>query len=236
MEFDPPLIEARLIRRYKRFLADVIMPDGSELTVHTPNTGSMLGCAIAGNRVWLRDTQNPKRKYRYSWEMSEGEGGTRIGVHTGIVNRLVREALDKGLLESLRGYPEVAEERPYGSEGSRIDLLLSGHATAPDVYVEIKNVTACDEADSAIFPDAVTLRGQKHLRELMGVVGEGGRAVLLFCVQREDVVCVRPAEWIDPHYAALLRKAEAAGVELLALRARLSTQAIELDTPIPVVV
>ncbi len=234
MEFDPPLIEARLLRRYKRFLADVRLPSGAELTVHTPNTGAMHGCAIPGHRVWLRDSRNPKRKHRYSWVLSEGEGGALVGVDTGAVNVLVAEAIDTGLIGPLQGYEQLRGEVRYGLERSRIDLLLTGHAQLADAYVEIKNVTAVDATGCGYFPDAVTTRGQKHLRELMQVVAAGWRGVLLFCVQRDDLEALRPADEVDPAYGTLLRQAAAAGVELLAYCAQPTPEAIRLYRPLPI--
>jgi len=234
MEFTPPLQPATLLRRYKRFLADVRLPDGRERTVHTPNTGAMLGCSTPGSRIWLRDTGNPKRKYPLSWEASELTDGTLVGVNTGLVNRLVAEGIDAGVVAPLQGYATLRSEVRYGHERSRIDLLLEG-PDHPRCYVEIKNVTARDEAGCALFPDAVTTRGSRHLRELMRVVEEGERAVLLFCVQRSDAVAVRPADEIDPRYGATLRAAAAAGVELLAYRATVTPETVRLTTSLPVI-
>jgi sugar fermentation stimulation protein A len=225
---------AKLIRRYKRFLADVELADGSVITVHTPNTGSMLGCAEPGCTVWLRDTESATRKYRYSWELSETLDGVLVGVNTGIVNRLLMAALADGSVPELAGYPVVRPEVRYGAEGSRIDLLLTGHADGRDCYVEIKNVTARDADGCAIFPDAVTARGTKHLRELAGMAAAGQRAVLFFCVQRGDVHAVRPADAIDPLYGRTLREAAAGGVELLAYGAAVSPGRIALATRLPV--
>lgn len=220
MLIDPPLFSATLLKRYKRFLADVRLDDGSELTVHTPNTGSMLGCAEPGMRVWLRDTQNPKRRYRYSWEMSETATGVKIGVNTMISNQLVTEAIESGIVTELQGYAEILTEVPYGHERSRIDLLLKNGTQ--DCYVEIKNVTAKDEQGLAIFPDAVSQRGTKHLRELKAMVEVGYRAVIFFSVQRGDVTGFRPAREIDPLYAKTLVEVMAAGVEALAWQAEVS--------------
>lgn len=235
MKFSPPLQPARLLRRYQRFLADVVLPGGETLTVHTPNTGAMTGCAEPGSTIFLRDTANPKRKYRYSWEMSENRQGVMVGVHTGLTNALVREAIENGVVAELQGYRTIRQEVRYGAEGSRIDLLLGGHADGRDCYVEIKNVTTCDAQGCGYFPDAVSARASKHLRELMGVVGQGGRGVIFFCVQRGDVERVRPADEIDPLYGRTLRQALACGVEALAYRAAVSPDAIELDTPLPLI-
>ncbi len=235
MKFDHPLQPATLIRRYKRFLADVVLPNGEEITVHTPNTGAMTGCAEPGSTVFLRDVDNPKRKYRYSWEMTENSQGVMVGVHTGLTNALVREAIESGVVAELQGYETIRQEVKYGEEGSRIDLLLEGHADGRDCYVEIKNVTTCDEQGFGYFPDAVSSRATKHLRELMGVVERGGRGVIFFCVQRGDVERVRPADEIDPKYGETLRQALAAGVEALACRALVRPDVVILDTPLPVI-
>ena len=226
MLIDPPLFPATLIKRYKRFLADVRLDDGTELTVHTPNTGSMLGCAGPGMRIWLRDTQNPKRKYRYSWEMSETANGVKIGVNTMISNQLVTEAIDSGVIVELQGYNQILSEVPYGHENSRIDLLLKNESQP--CYVEIKNVTAADAKGLAIFPDAVSQRGAKHLRELKAMIEAGHRAVILFSVQRGDIKGFRPATEIDPVYAQTLQDVTVAGVEALAYQAEVSPGEIRL--------
>jgi len=234
MKFDPPLQSATLIRRYKRFLADVEMPNGETTVVHTPNTGAMTGCAEPGSTIWLRDVNNPKRKYRYSWEMTQNLQGVMVGVHTGMTNALVREAIEGGVVEELQGYETIRQEVKYGEEGSRIDLLLEGHADGRDCYVEIKNVTTCDARDFGYFPDAVSVRASKHLRELMAMVARGQRAVIFFCVQRGDVERVRPADEVDTIYGETLRQALAAGVEALAYRARVTPEEIVLEKALPV--
>jgi sugar fermentation stimulation protein A len=235
MEFASPLEPAILIRRYKRFLADVRMPSGEILTVHTPNTGAMTGCAEPGSTVWLRDADNPKRKYRYSWEMTTNSEGVMVGVHTGITNALVAEAIESGVIAELQGYGAIRQEVKYGEEGSRIDLLLEGHSNGPDCYVEIKNVTTCDAQGYGYFPDAVSVRATKHLRELMHMVAQGRRAAIFFCVQRGDVQQVRPADEIDAAYGDTLRQAIAAGVEALAYRARVTPSEVVLEKALPVI-
>ena len=232
MLIHPPLFAATLLKRYKRFLADVRLDDGTELTVHTPNTGSMLGCAEPGMRIWLRDTQNPKRKYRYSWEMSETPDGEKIGVNTTISNQLVKEAIESGIATELQGYQQILSEVPYGHENSRIDLLLKNDAQ--HCYVEIKNVTAADARGRAMFPDAVTQRGTKHLRELKAMAAAGHRAVIFFAIQRGDVTGFRPATEIDPVYAATLADVLAAGVEALAYQAAVTPGEICLQHRLPV--
>lgn len=235
MLFDPPLQSAILIQRYKRFLADVRLPDGSQLTLHCPNTGSMLNCQVPGSRVWYSTAANPDRKYPHTWELVESPEGELIGINTGRANHLVREAIEAQRLVELRDYPVLRGEVSYGQEKSRIDLLLQGHASQPDCYVEIKNVSLGMGAGLGLFPDAVTQRGQKHLRELMQVRAAGLRAVLLFCVQHTGIAELRPADAIDPEYGMLLREASAQGVELLAYAASLAPGEITLAARLPVV-
>jgi sugar fermentation stimulation protein A len=233
MEFSSPLVEATLLRRYKRFLADVRLGDGEVITVHTANTGSMLGCAEPGSRVWLSRSANAARKYPYSWEITETVAGILVGVNTALPNALVREAIEAGVIEELQGYRSVRGEVPYGAERSRIDWLLEGGEQAA-CYVEVKNVTAA-VAETAIFPDAVSARGAKHLRELMAVVAAGQRGVLCFCVQRNDVTAVRPADEIDAVYGQTLREALRTGVEAVAYQAEVTTSGIALRRSLPVV-
>ena len=230
MEFTTPLIEARLRKRYKRFLADVELASGELLTVHTANTGAMLGCSEPGSRVWLSVSDNPKRKYPHSWEIVEVAPGVLCGINTLLSNALVSEAIEAGRIPELDGYEKLRREVPYGQERSRIDILLeSPQQTAiPSCYVEVKNVTLADDG-VAMFPDAPTARGLKHLRELMEVVKQGERAVLVYCVQREDCSEFRPAEKVDAHYASVLREAIGQGVEVLAYQASVSVEAISLD-------
>jgi len=230
MRYDSPLTPAILSRRYKRFLADVMLADGTVLTVHTPNTGSMLGCSEPGSRIWIRDSGNRSRKYPWTWEITETADGVLVGVNTALSNRLVREGIESGVIEELSGYDTVRGEVCYGNERSRIDLLLEGKSGR--CYVEVKNVTAAKEG-FAFFPDAPTARGVKHLRELAETVRKGDRAVLLFCVQREDVHAVRPADHIDSEYGRTLRAAAAQGVELMAYRAKVSPREIWLDASLP---
>lgn len=220
MKFPEPLIEGRLMRRYKRFLADVRLPDGREVVAHCPNTGSMLGCQPDGARVWLSASDNPKRKLPYTWELVETSPGELACINTARPNAQARHGLEAGTVEELSGYSSVRAEVRYGSEKSRIDLHLSGHPSRADAWVEVKNVTLC-EAGAGYFPDAVTTRGQKHLRELMAQVREGDRGVLLFVVNHTGITSVKPADHIDAAYGQLLREAVAAGVEVLAYRAEL---------------
>lgn len=222
------------MRRYKRFLADVELEPGRVVTAHTANTGAMTGCAEPGSRAWLSDSGNPQRKYPLSWEIVETNSATMVGINTLLANRLAEEAIEQSLIRELTGYRHLRREVRYGSENSRIDLLLEGHASQGDCYVEVKNVTLV-EGEVALFPDAVSARGTRHLRELMAMVEGGYRAVLLFCVQRGDATEVRPADTIDPEYGATLREAISRGVEVMAWRARVSPQEIVLETELPVV-
>ena len=231
MRYQPPLIPATLIRRYKRFLADVTLESGEEIIVHTPNTGSMMGCSDPGSRIWLRDSNNPKRKYRYSWIMVENGEGVLIGIDTALPNTLVSEAINNGTVKELQDYAEIRQEVPYGKESSRIDLLLKDSDKA-DCYIEIKNVTASVEEGVALFPDAVTKRGTKHLRELMEMVKQGHRAVIFYCIQRTDAHSFRPADEIDPEYSDTLRQAVQSGVEALAYRAEVSADGVSLKSPV----
>lgn len=224
MKFPEPLVEGRLIRRYKRFLADVRLSDGREVTAHCPNTGSMLGCQPTEGRVWLSESNNPKRKLRYTWELVETAPGMLACVNTARPNAQAQEAIGAGRVGPLTGYRYCRPEVKYGSERSRIDLLLSGHETKPDAWVEVKNVTLAENGQG-FFPDAVTERGQKHLRELMAQVAGGDRAVLFFVVNHTGIETVRPADHIDARYGQLLREACDAGVEVLAYRAALGNGA-----------
>jgi sugar fermentation stimulation protein A len=224
-----PLYPGRLIRRYQRFIADVELDNGTHVTAHCPNSGSMKGCAAPGSPVLLSVSENPKRRFKYTWELVFAEGNW-VGINTGLPNRLVREGIEKDIITELRGYPTIRPEVRYG-EKSRIDLLL----VAPSglCYVEVKNVTLV-EGKTALFPDAVTTRGQKHLRELMAVVRRGERGVIFFVVQRGDGVSVAPADNIDAEYGRLLRLATESGVEVLAYQARITPEEILLTHRVPV--
>lgn len=224
-----PLYPGRLIRRYQRFLADVLLDSGETVTAHCPNSGSMKGCAIPGSRVLLSISDNPKRKLAHTWELVETDG-VWAGINTGLPNRIVHEAIAAGQIPELTGYAGIRPEVPYGT-ASRIDLLLTG--SRPPCYVEVKNVTLVEQG-AARFPDAVTTRGQKHLRELMEVVSAGQRGVIFFLVQRPDAVSVAPADDIDPEYGRLLRLAAAHGVEALAYRAEVTPDMILLRNRLPI--
>ncbi|MDH5230363.1 MAG: DNA/RNA nuclease SfsA [Gammaproteobacteria bacterium] len=234
MRLTTPLIKARLIKRYKRFLADVELATGEVVTVHTANTGSMLGCAEPGSWVWLRDTRNPKRKYTLSWEMVENLNGVLIGIDTQLANRLVEEAIRAQLIPELVGYAAIRREVKFESNNSRFDLFLSEHQALANCFIEVKNVTAIDEHQVAIFPDAVSVRGQKHLQHLVLARQQGLRAAMVYCVQREDATAFRPADEIDPSYAKLLRESQTAGVEIYAYRAVVNLKEIRLSTALEV--
>lgn len=232
MRYAGQLIEGTLIRRYKRFLADVRLADGSEVTAHAPNTGSMIGCDEPGSRVWLLDTGNPKRKYPLSWELVEVEGGVLVGTNTGLANGLVREGIETGVITELQGYDSLRPEVPYGNS-SRIDLLLED-ARRGRCYVEVKNVTMAVDG-IAYFPDSVSERATRHLLELRQVVADGDRAVVFFCVQRRDAGEVRPADDIDELFGSTLRQVVTAGVEPLAYAADIGMEAVRLKRRLPVV-
>jgi len=230
--FENKLVSGVLVRRYKRFLADVDLAGLGRITVHCPNTGSMLGLDRPGMRVWLRETHGKGRKYRFSWELAETPAGVLVGINTGRSNGLVQEALQYGRLEAFHGFSSIRREVRVG--GSRLDFLLAGHPGSPDCFVEVKNVTAAVRAGVALFPDAVSERASRHLRELAELRRSGARSALVYCVQRPDVSSVRPAVEIDPHYAATLSEARAAGVEVYALAARTSPTEIVLERPVQV--
>lgn len=213
----PALTEGRLVRRYRRFLADVRLPDGTVVTAHCPNTGSLLGCADPGLRVWLARAASPRRRLAWSWLLVESPQGALVWIDTARSNTVVAEAIAAGAVPPLAGYAGLRREVRFGREGSRVDLLLEDPARGR-CYVEVKHVTAVDGAGYAIFPDAVTERGRRHLRELVRHRMAGDRAAVVFCVARGDARALRPADEIDPAYGAALREAVAAGVEAIALR------------------
>jgi sugar fermentation stimulation protein A len=223
----PPVIFGTLIKRYKRFLADVELEDGTVITVHCPNTGRMTTCAEPGWRVALSDSENPKRKYRYTWELVHN-GNCWICVNTGRANQMAYEAVSKGWIPALSGYSEVIREQKFGT--SRFDLLLkSGNDLC---YVEVKSVTLLTDDGCYAFPDAVTERGRKHLNELVDVVKAGHRAAMLFVISRSDGTTFRAAHEIDPQYAEALDAALAGGVEAHAWRAAVSPEEIALKNAV----
>lgn len=233
MRFSSPLEAGRLLRRYKRFFADIVTDAGEELCIHCPNTGSMLNCMAEGARVWFQRSTDPKRKLPGTWELVETPHGRLACVNTGRANRLVEEALLAGVIQELAGFTSLRREVAYGLENSRADFLLD-YPTGP-VFVEVKSVTL-GFADSrvAAFPDAITTRGTRHLRELAALAREGVRAVQLYCVNLTDIDAVRPAGEIDPRYAAALEEAQQAGVELLAYGTDISLEEIRVRQRLPV--
>ncbi|MFK3726237.1 DNA/RNA nuclease SfsA [Pseudomonas monteilii] len=233
MLFAPELERGRLLRRYKRFLADIELPTGEQLTIHCPNTGSMLNCMREGGDVWFTRSNDPKRKLPGTWELSETPQGRLACINTGRANALVEEALRAGIITELAGFHTLRREVAYGEERSRVDFYLE-YAEGP-AYVEVKSVTL-GYPDSAVaaFPDAVTQRGAKHLRELASLARQGVRAVQLYCVNLSGVEAVRPAQEIDDAYAQALRAAVRDGVEVLAYGTRVETTGIVIDRPLPV--
>ena len=227
MRFDPPLEEGRLLRRYKRFLADIETSSGEQLTIHCPNTGSMLNCMSEGCRVWFSRSQDPKRKLPGTWELGETPHGRLACINTARANALVEEALRGGVMTELAGFTRLRREVRFGEENSRADFCLE-FTTGP-AWIEVKSVTL-GFADSTVaaFPDARTERGARHLRELAAQARAGVRAVQLYCVNLSGIEAVRAAQEIDPAYAAGLREARAAGVEMLAYGAEITPEAIRL--------
>lgn len=227
MRFDPPLEEGRLLRRYKRFLADIETAGGEQLTIHCPNTGSMLNCMSEGCRVWFSRSQDPKRKLPGTWELGETPHGRLACINTARANALVEEALRGGVITELAGFTGLRREVRFGEDNSRADFCLE-FTTGP-AWIEVKSVTL-GFADSAVaaFPDARTERGSRHLRELAAQARAGVRAVQLYCVNLSGIEAVRAAQEIDPAYAAGLREAREAGVEVLAYGAEITSEAISL--------
>lgn len=240
MSFASPLVRGRFLRRYKRFFVDVELEDGAVVVAHCPNTGALTGCLVEGAPVLLEPSDNPARSLRYTWKFV-ALGATWVGVDTGLAVPLVARAITEGLLPELAGYTRTLREVKYGAElRSRIDLLLSRGGELPEgagprtlptgderVYIEVKNTTLV-EPPVALFPDAVTERGQKHLEELVHVRRTGQRAAMVYCLQRADCEVFRPARAVDPRYAELLGWAVSQGVEAYAIRAEPSPQGIRL--------
>lgn len=234
MRFPAPLIPATLVRRYKRFLADVILPSGEEVTVHVANPGSMIGLAAPGSKVWLSKSANPNRKLAHSWELVEvdfGGGPEIVGINTGHPNALVAEAIAGGAIPELVGYASLRREVKYG-KNSRVDFLLEDSGRPP-CYVEVKNVHLMRQAGLAEFPDSVTARGAKHLMELADMVAAGSRAVMLFLIQIGSAQRFALARDIDPAYGAAFDRARSAGVEAIAYRCALTTDGIMVAGSVP---
>ena len=233
MKFATPLLRGRLVKRYKRFLADVVLDSGEAVTATCPNTGSMIGLLEPGSPVWLSVSDSPTRKYKHTWELVEAPMGDErqiVGINTGHPNRLVTEAIEGARIKELAGYASLRREVKYG-RNSRIDILLEDPDKAP-CYVEIKNVHMMREPRLAEFPDSVTARGAKHLAEMSDMVAAGHRAVMLYLIQMSTPTAFRLARDIDSAYGAAFDAAKAAGVEAIAYRCRISPAEIAVDKPV----
>jgi sugar fermentation stimulation protein A len=245
MQFNPPLQKAQLLKRYKRFLVDVRFADGDMVTVYCPNTGSMRNCIVEGSACWLSASDNPARKYRYTWELATTLDNGFACINTLRATTLVREAIEGDLVKELRNYANLESEVKYGKEGSRIDFLLKNRNDGDRrvCYVEVKSVTLLESKggnkkeskNRGYFPDAISTRAAKHLRELMHIVQQGDRAVLFFCVQHSKIKSVSPADHIDAKYGELLRAAIDTGVVVVAYKAKISSRELVLVEAIPVV-
>lgn len=233
MRFQTPLVPGVLVRRYKRFLADVTLEDGQQVTAHCANPGSMMGLAVPGSRVWLEPNDDPKKKLKYGWRLVDHGNGHFTGVDTAVPNRMLRSALEAREVPGLTDHDTLRAEVPYG-EKSRIDFLLS-QSGLPDTYVEVKSVTLMRQAGLAEFPDSVTARGTKHLHELAEMTRLGHRAVMLYLVQRTDCDRLTLARDIDPAYTAAWLRATRAGVETIAMGCEITPEAVMLGTPMQMV-
>ena len=231
MDFARPLIRGTLVRRYKRFLADVMLEDGRAVTAHCANPGAMLGLNAPGTAVWLEPTEAPGRKLGFAWRLVELDGGHFAGIDTSLPNRLVAEALAAGAVPALAGYAAFRPEVAYGSR-SRVDFLATGPGL-PNAYVEVKNVHLRREEDWAEFPDSVTARGARHLADLAAMAAAGHRAVMLYVVQRSDCARLRLAADLDPGYARAFAAARAAGVEAVVHSTHIGTTGVRLAGPLP---
>jgi sugar fermentation stimulation protein A len=224
MRFQTPLVPATLIRRYKRFLADIRLQDGREVTAHCANPGSMMGLAEPGMRIWVEPNDDPKKKLKFGWRLVEHENGHFTGVDTSLPNRALRAAFEAREVAELASYSGVLTEVKYG-QNSRIDILLQGLGL-PDAYVEVKSVTLSRAPGVAEFPDSVTARGAKHLAELSAMAKAGHRAVMFYLIQRTDAEVFRLAGYIDPTYAAAFEEAREAGVEVFAYDTEISPEEV----------
>lgn len=235
MKFAAPLIRGKLVKRYKRFLADVDLDSGEAVTATCPNTGSMMGLISEGLPVWVSTSDSPTRKYKHTWEMVEvdlGRGPSLVGINTGHPNKLVAEAIEADRIKELAGYASLKREVRYG-KNSRIDILLEDPKKGT-CYVEIKNVHMMRKSGFAEFPDSVTERGAKHLAEMSDMVREGHRAVMVYLVQRADAKSLSLARDVDAGYGKAYDAALAAGVEAIAVRCDVSPIAITVDKTIPI--
>lgn len=233
MQFSETLICGTLVKRYKRFLADVALDDGQIVTAHCPNTGAMTGCAEPGFKVWLCPNDDPKRKLKFTWEIAVDRNHNKIGINTHNANKVVAEALLAGQIPELSDFGHFRKEVKYGSENSKIDFLLSDSDHA-QLYLEVKSVTLL-ECGRGFFPDTVTLRGQKHLRELTQMVMQGKNAALFFCIQHTGIKRMEIARSLDPEYFDLMRIAVKIGVKVYAYSTDISEEGIVIDKPVPFV-
>ncbi len=237
MKFSTPLLKGQFIRRYKRFFIDVLLDSGEEIVCHSPNTGSMRGLLVEGVDAWVTPHNDPKRKLQYTVEILGTSQGATVGVNTMRPNKIISEAITAGEIPELMDYANLKNEVKYGTEGkSRIDIFLSDDAK-PDCYVEVKNVTLREDVDgvaTAQFPDSVSTRGQKHLRELADVVADGKRGVMVFLCQRDDCTEFRPAAHIDPDYAAILAKVIKNGVEAFCYTCTVTPEGVTISKQIPI--
>ncbi len=232
MRFQTPLVPATLIRRYKRFLSDVRLDTGEDVVAHCPNPGSMMGMVDPGMRVWVEPNDDPKKKLKYGWRVTELNDGTMVGIDTAVPNRVVKEALLAGKIAEVAEYKTIRPEQNYGTN-SRIDFLCQQDGL-PDVYVEVKNVNLMREGDWAEFPDCVTARGTKHLHELRHVVQAGHRAIMLYLVQHTGSARFKVAGDIDPEYAAAFSQAQSGGVEVACYTCDVNLNEIVVDRALPV--
>ncbi len=233
MQFINPLYPAQLIKRYKRFLADVTTAEQETLTIHCPNTGAMTGCAEPGMKVWMSDSDNPKRKYRYTWELAETADGHRICVNTHRANAVAKEALTQNVIPELSELSSLTAEQRYGNDNRRIDWLATDSA-GRNVFIEVKSVTLAD-GEQGYFPDTVSVRAQQHLKSLIDMVNEGHRAVVLYMTFHTAIKQVAAAHHIDPKYAELCREAKNAGVEFYAVACDITSAYINVKETIPLV-
>ena len=229
MQFSTPLVPARLVKRYKRFLADVVLDDGREVTAHCANPGSMLGLKEPGTKIWLEPNDDPKKKLKFGWRLVDHENGHFTGVDTSVPNRALKAALVAHQVPNLPDYDSVRAEVKYG-ENSRIDFLLS-KSGEPDIYLEVKSVTLKRQVGLAEFPDSVTARGAKHLAELSNMVTQGHLAIMFYLVQRTDCETVSLATDLDPNYAKAFQAAK--GVEVVAMDCQIDPTQIVLGKPLP---
>lgn len=237
MDFSTTLIEGVLIRRYKRFFADIALPSGETIVAHCPNTGAMTGCAEPGFKAWVSRSDNPRRKLKYTWELAQNDQKQWIGINTGRANKLVEEALYSRIIEAVSGYATIKREYKPANSNSRFDFLLSEHHTKDSEFrclLEVKSVTLCEQ-QTGYFPDTVTTRGTKHCLELAEQVSSSTECVLLFCVQHSGIKQLKIAEHIDPDYNQALQVARGKGVKIIAYQCDLSDKKILLNQELPIV-